>query len=87
MKNFNLLTNGEIETLILGALYLAGDKGMTESELEKVCAWADNVKCEHALLENALRSHIGLRIKGGKAEFQILPKGLTEAKKLLSNSN
>ena len=78
MEQQSILSDEEIEKLVI-ALGIGRDGNeFTEEELLKVINWAEEVTIGHALLQNVMTGTVSVDVKDGEVVFNITEKGKKE---------
>jgi hypothetical protein len=65
-----LLTDEEIQSVILNFTTVRGDLGATKAELEKIVEWAQETACMKTLLELVLLGRVDIDLKDGVVMFR-----------------
>jgi hypothetical protein len=79
-----ILSDKEVETLILSFFYSRGKNCATEQECVKLIDWAERVRIEQALLDGVMEGLFIIDMHGnGEPTFKHSPKGEKRVKELV----
>lgn len=82
-----MLTDDEIQTLVLSLAEARGDDGFTEDEALVVLNWANRTRIEQAALECVLKGMTTVNVdpKSGEIMFKITQRGISAVDKMVVN--
>ena len=78
-----LLTNEELETLVLMLGYGQQPAGFSDADIEAVVSWAEKARMNAGLLDNILAGSFCCSVAGGEVKFGLTPKGQQEAEAMV----
>lgn len=82
-----LLTDEQLQVLLLNLTATRGEQGITDHEAAKVLTWANHAVAEYAVLELALKGYVSLDVKKGDVVFGLTEKGAREGVTFDTNVN
>jgi hypothetical protein len=85
-KEFSILTEEEIQILILSLANSRGEEGFTEDEAYEVVKWAESVRIGEAMLENVLLGMVDINWKDSDVVVKISDKGRSNIGKYLPDA-
>lgn len=74
MAEAEILSEREVEQVIMAVLYGRGEGSATEEELKQAVAWAEEARIDAACLENVLSGRMWLDVRNGEMVFMASEK-------------
>lgn len=84
--NSQLLSDDEVQTMVLAALAASDPEPVQEDDLRSLVDWAQNATIDHGLLQNVLEGRMLWTWNGEEPVFSLSKKGREVAEKISAST-